>query len=107
MKATSYQKQVIKMLARKIQEQLGNEQMTYHSIEEVELSHEDMKLSNQEFDEDKEYNRKIPVAHAVNHRRRLRRAFESNGTAGIIRHMQKCGLRLNEKKLEILLNGKK
>ena len=103
MQATKHQLEIIKVLAEKIKETLGEEVMTYNAIEKVPISHEDMKLSNQVFEEDKEYNMKIPVAYEVNHRRRLRKAFEKEGTEGIIKHMKKCGFEVNVKFLTTLM----
>lgn len=70
--------------------QLGRK-MTYTTIQPTKVSHEDMELVNQEYEEDKEYTFNMPIFHEVNHFRRLKRSLHKYGSDGVIDYLKKCG----------------
>lgn len=74
--------------------------MTYQSIHNTKVSHEDMELANQEYDEEKEYTFKVPMIHDVNHFRRLKRQLHKNGSDGVIEYLKRCGFNPDEQLLK-------
>jgi hypothetical protein len=67
----------------------------YSVKDTCKVSGEDVLLSNtneingEEVDPEKEYLMNIPRYHSVNHKRRMKRAFKTNGLDGLISYLKK------------------
>lgn len=57
-------------------------------FEQVGISHEDMRLSGlQEPEEGKNYLINVPIFHAVNHSKRMKKVFNANGIDGLKKYI--------------------
>lgn len=88
------QRKVLQGLANEIDKlcvEHHGRKMTYHTVHSTPVSHEDMKLANQEPEEGKEYTFDMPMIHDVNHFRRLKRQLVKHGVDGVMDYLKKCG----------------
>ena len=97
------QRTILKGLANEIDkmcvEHLGRK-MTYETVHNTKVTHEDMELANQEYDEEKEYTFEMPMIHDVNHFRRLKRQLVKNGADGVLSYLKRCGFAPNKEMLK-------
>lgn len=109
MQATKRQLEVIRAIARGIDQmtvKTHGRKMTYKSKLQKYISPKDMKLAGQEPEEGKDYKIDVPVIGEVNHFRRLKRAFQTNGVEGICAHMKRCNLKPDKERITSILLSK-
>ena len=97
------QRTILKGLAKEIDkisiDQFGRK-MTYETVHNTKVTHEDMRLANQDFNEDTEYTFEMPMIHDVNHFRRLKRQLVKYGSDGVLSYLKGCGFAPDQQMLK-------
>ncbi len=97
------QRTILKGLAKEIDkmciEHLGRK-MTYETVHNTKVTHEDMRLANQDFNEDIDYTFEMPMMHDVNHFRRLKRQLIKYGSDGVLSYLKGCGFAPDQQMLK-------
>lgn len=94
-----HQRTQLKELSKKLDDIYIKEKgskLMYGAASSVDVSHEDMELSDNKPEEGENYRMQIPVYYEINHFRRLKRSFVKQGSEGVIDYLTKLGMSVDK-----------